>query len=153
MPGKVDRSYRSNQPLIEPTLRARLDSSMFSSVTVPLWVAVVAGLLSFLWIVDKLILPAVRRIVDRRHRRVLGQVDRRLRIHIQPFRLTKHRVLVDRLMNDEEIRAAIRAWAEQPDVSDEQAEEQAERYAREIVPAFNAYFYFKTGYVRYFDYF
>ena len=119
---------------------------MFGSVTVPLWVAVGVGVLALLWIVDKLILPAVRGIADRRHRRVLGQVDRRLKVHIQPFRLTKHRVVVDRLLSDDEVRAAIASWAESSGKKVEEVEKEAAVYAREIAPAFNAWLYFKTGY-------
>jgi glycerol-3-phosphate O-acyltransferase len=78
--------------------------------------------------------------------RVLERVDQKLHIRLQPFKMTKRRVLIDRLVYDPEVLAAMEAHVESEGLPREVALERVERYAREIVPAFNAYAYFAFGY-------
>ena len=55
-------------------------------------------------------------------------------------------MLIDRLVYDPKVVEAVNAEARESGVPREVVTSRVERYAREIVPAFNAYFYFRIGY-------
>ncbi len=97
-------------------------------------------------VLDRALIPAVRWILRRRVNRVLEEFNTRLRIQIQPFKLTKREVLIDRLLYDPQVQAAAEGYAREQEIPHEMAMEKIERYAREIVPAFNAYIYFRVCY-------
>jgi glycerol-3-phosphate O-acyltransferase len=96
--------------------------------------------------VDLLLVPSVRWVLRRRVNRVLEELNTRLKIRIQPFKLTKREVLIDRLLYDPQVQQAAEAAAREGEMPRAMAMARAERYAREIVPAFNAYLYFRVGY-------
>ncbi len=118
---------------------------MLEQVSVPLWLLLALLLLAGWAVLDLLLLPSVRWFVRRRVNRVLEEVGQHLRIKIEPFRLTKREVLIDRLLYDPEVMEAAEAHARAEGMPREVAMATVERYAREIVPAFNAYFYFRVG--------
>ena len=95
---------------------------------------------------DLLLVPSVRWVLRRRVNRVLEELNTRLKIRIQPFKLTKREVLIDRLLYDPQVQQAAEAVAREGEMPRAMAMARAERYAREIVPAFNAYLYFRVGY-------
>lgn len=119
---------------------------MFSTVQVPVWLLVLIAVFATWSVLDRLLFPSVRWFLRSRVNRVLDQIGDRLDIEIPPFALTKRRVLVDRLIYDAEVQKAAEAFSDTESVPREVAMERVERYAREIVPAFNAYFYFRIGY-------
>ncbi len=119
---------------------------MTGTVSLPVWLAVVLALLAAWAALDRLLLPSARWIVRRRVNRVLEEINTRLRIRIQPFKVTKREVLIDRLLYDPQVQQAAETHSRENDMPREVAMRQAERYAREIVPAFNAYAYFRIGY-------
>jgi glycerol-3-phosphate O-acyltransferase len=119
--------------------------SLSVSVDIPLWLLVVLIVLAAVSVLDRLLVPSVRWFVRRRINRVLEEVGEHLHFKIEPFRLTKRAVLIDRLMYDAEVMAAAEAHARDNEMPREVAMATVERYAREIVPAFNAYFYFRIG--------
>jgi glycerol-3-phosphate O-acyltransferase len=119
---------------------------MSSTVAVPLWLAVVAGALALWAVLDRLLVPSVRWYFQSRANKVLNEVGSRLRIQIRPFQQSSRRALIDRLVYDDKVQAAARSFAAEQGVPREVAVERVARYAREIVPAFNAYFYFRVGY-------
>jgi glycerol-3-phosphate O-acyltransferase len=88
----------------------------------------------------------VRWVLRRRVNRVLEELETRLKIRIQPFQLTKREVLIDRLLYDPQVQQAAEALAGESDMPRAVAMGRARGYAREIVPAFNAYVYFRLGY-------
>jgi len=94
----------------------------------------------------RLLVPSVRWFVRRRVSRVLEEVGQRLSIQIEPFKLTKREVLIDRLVYDPSVMDAVESQAREEGVPRQVVMERVERYAHEIVPAFNAYFYFRIGY-------
>jgi len=77
---------------------------------------------------------------------VIDELGERLRIGIRPFQRTKRQALVHRLLTDPRVQAAADQFAKEKGVSVPAALRAVERYAREIVPAFNAYLYFRIGY-------
>ena len=119
---------------------------MTDTVTLPLWLAAIVVLLAVTTLVERLLLPGLKWLVRRRVNRVLEEVDARLHIRIQPFKLTKRQVLIDRLLGDPLVLEAIDRAAREEGVVKEKTWGRAARYAEEIVPGFNAYVYFRLGY-------
>jgi glycerol-3-phosphate O-acyltransferase len=119
---------------------------MGEPVTVPLWLFV--AILAFaLWsLLDRLLIPSGRWFLRRRLNRLIDRVNRRLAVEIKPFQLTKRQVLIDRLIYDPQVVAAANEHARTHNVPREVAMAEVHRYAREIVPTFNAYVYFRVGY-------
>jgi glycerol-3-phosphate O-acyltransferase len=81
----------------------------------------------------------------RRVNRVLEELDRRLKIRIPPFKLTKREVLIARILDDPQVQQTAETTAAVA-LSRSVVQRQVEGYAREIVPEFNAYLYFRFGY-------
>ncbi len=117
-----------------------------STVTLPLWLAVLVGALALIGLLDRLLVPSVRWFIRSRANKVLDEVGSRLRIEIRPFQQTHRQVLIDRLLYDEKVQQAAAASAREQKMPREVVMAQIRDYAREIVPAFNAYFYFRVGY-------
>ena len=119
---------------------------MSTSITLPLWLALVVGLLAAWALLDRLLMPSMRWLLRNRANRVLDEVGRRLKISIRPFQQVKRGALIDRLVFDDKVQQAAWAFADARGMPREVALAQVQRYAREIVPAFNAYAYFRIGY-------
>lgn len=119
---------------------------MTQTVAVPLWIAVLAALLVAWALLDRILVPGVRWVVRRRAKRLLESLENRFQIRVEPFKLTKRDALVERLVWDPEVQAAAEAEARAEGVPREVVFSRVKTYAREIVPAFNAYAYFRVGY-------
>jgi glycerol-3-phosphate O-acyltransferase len=117
-----------------------------STVTLPLWLAILAGVLALVGLLDRLLVPSARWFIRSRANKVLDEVGSRLRIEIRPFQQTRRQVLIDRLLYDEKVQQAAAAAASAQAMPREVVMARIAGYAREIVPAFNAYFYFRVGY-------
>src|SRR5881227_85773 len=115
-------------------------------VSLPLWVAVLLFLLAAWAALDRLLVPSARWYLRRRVQRVIDELNTRLKLEIPPFQRTRRRVLIDRLAYDPKVVEAVDAQAREQGVPRAVLARRVERYAREIVPAFNAYFYFRIGY-------
>lgn len=118
---------------------------MGTDVTVPFWLALLAGTLAGVALLDRLLIPSVRWALRHRANRAIDELNTRLKLHIQTFKLTKRQVLTDRLLYDPEVLSAVEQYALDQKMPREVAMHKAERYAREIVPSFSAYAYFKVG--------
>lgn len=118
---------------------------MAETVTLPLWLVALAGVLAALSLLDRLLIPSVRWALRRRANRAIDELNKRLQLHIQPFKLTKRQVLIDRLLYDPEVLNAIEDYTKETGAPHEAAMDKARRYAREIVPSFSAYTYFRVG--------
>ena len=118
---------------------------MSSTVTLPLWLVVVIAALAALALLDRLLIPSVRWALRRRANRAIDELNTRLKLHIQPFKLTKRQVLIDRLVHDPEVLHAVEEYAKEHGVPRAVGMDKVKRYAREIVPAFSAYAYFRVG--------
>ncbi len=112
----------------------------------PLWVAIPLFALAAIALLDRLLKPGARWLLRQRVNRALDEANRRLQIRLQPFKLTKRQVLIDRLIYDPEVVAAAEEHARRSDQPRAVAMQAVERYAHEIVPAFNAYIYFRFGF-------
>jgi len=119
---------------------------MGSTISIPLWIALPVGLLAAWAAYDKLVMPAVRWFVAGQANRVIDELGERLRIGIRPFQRTRRQILIHRLLGDPRLLEAAEQVAAATATPLPTVLKRVERYAREIVPAFNAYLYFRFGY-------
>ncbi len=118
---------------------------MGSSISVPVWLFVLLAVLAAWATLDRLMVPSLRWLVRTRTNRVIEEINTRLPIEIPSFNLTRRQVLIDRLVFDPRVLEAAETWARENGTPREVAMDRVGRYAREIVPAFNAYLYFRLG--------
>jgi glycerol-3-phosphate O-acyltransferase len=114
-------------------------------VTLPLWLVVVVVGLAAWTVATRLLVPALRWFVAGRSNVVLEEVSSRLRIGVRPFQRTRRQVLIHRLLGDPKVQAAVERHAAEHRTPVPAVLARVERYAREIVPAFNAWAYFRIG--------
>lgn len=115
-------------------------------VSLPLWLVAVLILLAAWAALDRLLVPGVRWYLRRRVNRAIDKLNTRLRLEIPSFHRTRRQVLIDRLVYDPKVVQAVDETAREQTVPRAVLAARVRRYAREIVPAFNAYFYFRVGY-------
>ena len=114
---------------------------MSETISIPLWLAVLVLLLAAWAVLDRFLLPGARWFLRRRVTRVVDEINTRLDLKIQSFKLTRREVLIDRLSYDAEVMDAVAAQSAADGIPREVLMARVARYAHEIVPAFNAYVY------------
>ena len=120
--------------------------SMDAPVAVPTWLLIILSGLALLAILDRLLVPGVRWFLRQRTNRVIDRLNTRLRIQIPPFKITKREVLIERVVYHPRMMETAEEFAREHAMPREVVMARVERYAQEIVPAFNAYLYFRIGY-------
>ena len=90
-------------------------------------------------------MPSVRWFFRSRANEVIDQVNDRLAIQLPQFTLTKRKELAGRLTYDPKVLSTIDEEARSSGVPRDVLLEQVEGFAREIIPTFNAYVYFRLG--------
>jgi len=123
----------------------RQGSELTTTVELPVWFLAIVGLLAAWVVLERLLLPGVRWFFRRRVNRVIEEINRRTPLQIPNFALTKRRVLVDRLTYDPRVLQAVRRHCADTGKPWNVALAEVEHHAREIIPAFNAYVYFRWG--------
>lgn len=118
---------------------------MSATVEVPVWLIAVIGVLAVLGLVDRVVIPTVRWLLRRRLNEAVAELNARLRLRIHPFKLTRRSSIIDRLMFDQELVRAADAHAVATGEPRAAAMARIETYAREIVPNFSTYAYFRVG--------
>ncbi|HZF17182.1 MAG TPA: 1-acyl-sn-glycerol-3-phosphate acyltransferase [Steroidobacteraceae bacterium] len=118
---------------------------MTSTVELPLWLALAGGAVCAWFLASRLLLPGVRWFFRRRINRLTATLNQRLHLKIPSIAMTKREVLIDRLVYDPRVLRELSHYAETAGIPPDVALRQVQRYAREIVPAFNAYLYFRFG--------
>ena len=116
------------------------------TITLPAWLAVAIAVLAALGVYDRVMRPSWRWLLRSRANRVLDEVAGRLKIEVRPFQRTRRQALIDVLVYDAKIQEAAAAQAAAQNMPRALATQKVREYASEIVPAFNAYFYFRVGY-------
>jgi glycerol-3-phosphate O-acyltransferase len=116
------------------------------TVRLPVWLVLLLAAFAAWAALDRLLVPGVRWYFRQRANRVIDELNTRLRIEIQPFKLTRRQALIDRLLYDHKVQEAVGSYAREHGMPRQVAMARAARYARETVPAFNAYLYFRVGY-------
>ena len=119
---------------------------MNQTVALPLWAfAILAGFA--LWaILVMLLVPGMRWFFRRRIRLVVRQIGSKLAVELPSFKLTRRQVLIDRLFHDPRVQAAAAEHANSANERLGTVWRRIDAYAREIVPSFNAYIYYRVGY-------
>lgn len=108
--------------------------------------ALVAGLLALWAALSRLLVPSVRWFLRRRIERALEEFNPGLQIRLQPFKFTKRKTLIDRLVYDRAVMDTADRLAPEWEMPRDVVQAKVARYAKEIVPSFNAYAYFRWGY-------
>jgi glycerol-3-phosphate O-acyltransferase len=116
------------------------------TITLPYWIFILLVVFAAIMILDRILLPGARWYLKRRVNRVIEEINTRLDIEIRPFQFTRRQALIDQLVFDEKVIDAIKVYAEENKMPHTVAQEKARKYATEIIPAFNAYIYFRIGY-------
>ena len=119
---------------------------MSEPVAIPFWLFLLGILFAGWALYEHVVTPALRWLVTHPANRVIDDVSTRLRIGIRPFQRTKRQALIHRLLTDPKVQEAAEQFSRANRVPVPVALQIVERYAREIVPAFNAYLYFRIGY-------
>ena len=119
---------------------------MNEAVSVPAWFALLAGGFALWALYEHVVIPALRWMVTHPANQVIDQLSTRLRIGIRPFQRTRRQALIHRLLTDPKVQQAAEQFSSKHHISLMEALKRVEAYAREIVPAFNAYLYFRIGY-------
>jgi glycerol-3-phosphate O-acyltransferase len=118
---------------------------MGEMIAVPVWLAILVVLLVTWLALEKFVLPGARWFLRRRVSHALEEINTRLDLKIQSFKLTKREVLIDRLTFDPDVIRAVDEKSISDNIPREVLMTDVARYAREIVPSFNAYIYFRIG--------
>jgi glycerol-3-phosphate O-acyltransferase len=118
---------------------------MAGSVTIPLWLAFALAGLALVALIDRLFGPALAWWLRRRANRAIDELNQRLSLKIPPFKIARRRRLVEQLLFDPEVLKAVEDEAKAQGEPKSIAYARARRYAKEIVPAFSAYTYFRVG--------
>ena len=119
---------------------------MTTTVTLPTWLFIALLVLALWALLERLLVPGVRWYLRRKVNRVIREISTRLNVELPQFKLTQRHVLIDRLIHDPRVQEGIARESAGKGLPREVVAARVGRYAREIVPAFNAYLYFGAGY-------
>lgn len=118
---------------------------MAATITLPLWLAVALAVLAVVALIDRLFAPALGWWLRRRVNRAIDRLNQRLQLKIPPFKLARRSQLIEQLLFDPDVLRAIEQEAARQGEPREVTLARARRYAKEIVPSFSAYTYFRVG--------
>ncbi len=118
---------------------------MASTIEVPLWLAVVIAILAVVALIDRLFAPALGWWFRHRVNRAINELNQRLQLKIPPFKVARRSRLIEQLMFDPDVLHAVEQEAARLGEPRNVTYARAKRYAREIVPSFSAYTYFRVG--------
>src|SRR5258708_2761537 len=119
---------------------------MANLAALPLWAFATLGARAAWAAFDKLLVPALRWLASRPANQFMEELSTRLRIGIRPSQRTRRQALIPRLLTDPKVQRAAEDYASKNAIPLNGALRKIEYYAREIVPRFNAYLYFRVGY-------
>ncbi len=119
---------------------------MGSQITIPFWLFVILAFISSVVVVQKFLFPGIRWFFRKKINLAIKELNERLNFGIRPFQLTKRQVLLDRLIHDSEVLELVQSQSIADEVPREVLMEKVHTYAREIVPSFNAYIYYRFGF-------
>ena len=111
----------------------------------PLWALVLLVGFAAVTFASHFLFPSVRWFFRKRMERLVAQLNTRLSRPIEPFKLARRYDMIERLIYDPEVSQAVSDYAKDQKMPEAVAFEKARGYAREIVPAFSAWTYFRFG--------
>ena len=119
---------------------------MSEHVELPFWLAAVLLAFAAWALIEHFLVPALRWAVMHPANQVIDKLSDRLRIGVRPFQRTRRQALIHRLMTDPKVQQTAEQFAVRNNLPRNAVLKRIETYASEIVPAFNAYLYFRIGY-------
>ena len=102
---------------------------MYREIAMPLWLVAVLVALAAWAVLDRMLVPGARWFLKRRASRLLEKINTRLHIRIQPFKLAKREVLIDRLLFDPQVLEAAEAFAREQAMPRDVVMKKVETYA------------------------
>ncbi len=120
---------------------------MFSAdVSVPLWLYLILLALAAYAALMSILFPGVRWYLRRRLNIAVDRINTSLQIKIRPLQQTRRQVLIDQLIFDQDVLAMLEKTSREQDIPRQVLQQRVRTIAREIVPAFNAYLYYRVFY-------
>lgn len=116
---------------------------MGQTIPVPLWLLVVGTVFAVIAFFSHFLFPSVRWFFRGSTNKMIDKVNSRLPFKLPTLALTKRAVLIDRLTYDPVVMQAANEYSAEHGEPMDVSMEKVERYAKEIVPAFNAKVYFQ----------
>lgn len=144
-PARKSRRIKKGQVVLYRADHGCNGSPMTQIVELPLWLLLVIVLFAVVTFASHFLFPSVRWFLRRRFERAVARLNTRLARPIEPFKLARRTDMIQRLIYDPEVSAAIVTDARKRGVREDVSFERARRYAREIVPSFSAFAYFGFG--------
>src|SRR6266702_2469341 len=123
---------------------SRTEGTVSTTIELPVWLVGVLAALALVGLLDRLLIPSARWFLRRRLNQAITELNSRLQLRIQPFKLTRRQSLIDRLMFDPELVRAAEAHCAATGEPRALAMARIEAYAREIVPNFSASAYLSS---------
>ena len=118
---------------------------MGQTISVPLWLVILGSVFAVIAFFSHFLFPSVRWFFRGSTNKMINKVNERLPFQIPKLALTKRAVLIDRLVYDPKVLEAASAHSEDTGEPMDVTMEKVERYAREVIPSFNAKVYFQFG--------
>src|SRR5215470_1293368 len=118
---------------------------MNEPVQLPLWLVWTGGILAGWAVLSLTIWPLWRRYWQHRAQRMIERLNESLSLRIPTYKMARRDALIGRLIADPRVLDAITEERQATGESHAVVARRAEKYAREIVPAFRPYFYFRIG--------
>jgi glycerol-3-phosphate O-acyltransferase len=120
-------------------------AEMQAPVVLPRWALTGLAILASFAVVDHILRPFAGWVMRWRAEQAFNRLNTELRLKLQTFKLTRRRILIDRLLHDPDVLHAVEAHAREHGIPASGAARKARVYAREIVPSFSTYAYFRIG--------
>lgn len=119
--------------------------NMLNTVTLSNWQFFLLLALSAYALMKLVVLPLLQRLIYYRSQNTERILDEELEFGLPAYAMANRQLWVDRIISDPQVSAAIDEAASKAG-SKEQTLKQAQKFATEIVPTFNALLYFRVGY-------
>lgn len=119
---------------------------MDAHITIPFWLFALLSLITGFVVIHRFLFPGIRWFFRKKVNRAIEELNQRLNVKLRPFQLTKRQVLLDRLIHDSQVLDLVQSQAAEDEVPRDVLMEKVHIYAREIVPSFNAYIYYRFGF-------
>ena len=112
---------------------------------IPLYILIPVLVLAAFALAERILLPGLRVVVRRKVRRLVDDLNERLRLQLQPFKLTRKRIVEQLLVHDPEVAQTAKEYREANGLTWDEVTNLVRAYAREIVPRFNVYLYYRPS--------
>jgi glycerol-3-phosphate O-acyltransferase len=119
---------------------------MDAQITIPFWLFLLLSFIATVVVLRRFLFPGIRWFFRKKINSAIHELNQRLNFKLRPFQLTKRQVLLDRLIHDAQVLEFVQKQSLEDEVPREVLLEKVHLYAREIVPSFNAYIYYRLGF-------